>query len=386
MYLLLLALIYLAFISLGLPDSLLGAAWPAMQPSLSVPLSYMGIISMIVCAGTVVASLLSERLTTRFGTKYVTTASVLLSGVSLLGYAMSGAFWQLCLWSVPFGLAAGAIDAALNNYVALHYNSRHMSWLHCFWGLGAIISPYIMSGALTFGVWNDGYRICAYIQIGIAAVLAATLWIWRVNKTPKEIEETTEVLGLKGALRLRGVPSVLIAFFAYCAAECTAFHWASSYLAEYRHIGTELAAAFGALFFIGITAGRFFGGFISEKVGDRRMIRIGTAILAAGLVLLLLPTKSDVPALVGLVLLGFGCAPIYPCIIHDTPVRFGAKNAQAIIGIQMASAYIGSTFIPPLFGLVAKYVGIGVFPVYMLVFFGLMFAMTEKTMHGAKTE
>lgn len=381
MYLFLLALIYLAFISLGLPDSLLGAAWPAMQPSLSVPLSYMGIVSMIICAGTVVASLLSERLTARFGTKYVTTASVLLSGVSLLGFAASSAFWQLCVWSVPFGLAAGAIDAALNNYVALHYNSRHMSWLHCFWGLGAIISPYIMSGALMTGVWNDGYRICAYIQIAIAVILAATLWVWRVNKTPKEIEEQTEVLGLRGTLKLRGVPSILIGFFAYCAAESTAMHWASSYLVEYRGIGTELAAAFGALFFIGITAGRFVGGFVSEKIGDRRMIRIGTAILAVGIICMILPTTSDLPALAGLVIIGVGCAPIYPSIIHDTPVRFGAKNAQAIIGIQMASAYIGSTFIPPLFGVVAKYTGIGIFPVYMLVFFGLMFVMVERPVH-----
>lgn len=379
MYLLLLSLIYLAFISLGLPDSLLGAAWPTMQESYQVPISYMGIISMTISGGTICSSLLSERLTHRFGTKYVTVFSVFLTAVALFGFSLSGSFWLLCIWAVPYGLGAGAIDAALNNYVAIHYTSRHISWLHCFWGVGTIISPYIMSAALLHSTWENGYRTVSLIQFAIAIILLSTLSIWKVNQKNNEEEDKHALLGLKGALKIRGVPFILIGFLCYCAGESTSMLWASSYLTQARGISKEAAAAFAALFFIGITAGRFAAGFISEKIGDRKMIRLGTTIIILGILCISLPVKTDIAALAGLVVIGLGCAPVYPCIIHSTPSHFGSNNSQAIIGIQMASAYMGSTFIPPLFGLIANHISIKLFPVFLLLFFIMMILMIETT-------
>lgn len=379
MYLLLLSLIYLAFISLGLPDSLLGAAWPTMQEAYQVPISYMGIISMTISGGTICSSLLSEQLTHRFGTKYVTVFSVFLTAVALFGFSLSGSFWLLCIWAVPYGLGAGAIDAALNNYVAIHYTSRHISWLHCFWGVGTIISPYIMSAALLHSTWENGYRIVSLIQFAIAIILLSTLSIWKVNQKNDGEEDKHVLLGLKGALKIRGVPFILIGFLCYCAGESTSMLWASSYLTQARGISKEAAAAFAALFFIGITAGRFAAGFISEKIGDRKMIRLGTAIIIFGILCMSLPVKTDIAALAGLVVIGLGCAPVYPCIIHSTPSHFGSNNSQAIIGIQMASAYMGSTFIPPLFGLIANHISIKLFPVFLLLFFTMMILMIETT-------
>ncbi len=379
MYLLLLALIYLAFISLGLPDSLLGAGWPVMRETLEVPISYMGIVSMVISGGTIISSVFSERLTIRLGTKYVTVFSVFLTAAALLGFSFSDRFWMLCIWAVPYGLGAGAIDAALNNYVALHYNSRHMSWLHCFWGVGTIISPYVMSFALTHASWNEGYRTVAMIQFAIALILLSTLAVWKVNQKAEENNGERKVLGIKGALRIKGVPYLLTGFFAYCAAESTAMLWASSYLVEARNIPEETAAAFASLFFIGITAGRFISGLISDKLGDRKMIQLGTGIILAGIVCIAIPVSCNGAALAGLIIVGLGCAPVYPSIIHSTPSNFGAENSQAVIGIQMASAYVGSTFMPPVFGLLARYVNIRLFPFFLLLFFLLMICMTEKT-------
>lgn len=379
MYLLLLSLIYLAFISLGLPDSLLGAAWPTMQESYQVPISYMGIISMTISGGTICSSLLSERLTHRFGTKYVTVFSVFLTAIALFGFSLSNNFWLLCIWAVPYGLGAGAIDAALNNYVAIHYTSRHISWLHCFWGVGTIISPYIMSAALLHSSWENGYRIVSLIQFAIAIILLSTLSIWKVNQKNDDEKDEHSLLGLKGALKIRGVPFILIGFLCYCAGESTSMLWASSYLTQARGISKEAAAAFAALFFIGITAGRFAAGFISEKIGDRKMIQLGTTIIIFGILCMSLPVKTDVASLAGLVVIGLGCAPVYPCIIHSTPSHFGSNNSQAIIGIQMASAYMGSTFIPPLFGLIANHISIKLFPVFLLLFFIMMILMIETT-------
>ena len=379
MYLFLLAIIYLAFISLGLPDSLLGSAWPVMQDAFNVPISYMGIVTMIICGCTIVSSLVSDRLTRKLGTKYVTIISVFMTAVALFGFSLSNNFVHLCLWSLPYGFGAGCIDAALNNYVALHYNSRHMSWLHCFWGVGTIFSPYIMRCALGNTSWNIGYRIVSYVQLGITLVLVATLFAWKANVSSETVATEGKPVGIKGALKIKGVPYLLIGFFAYCAAEGTAMVWASSYLVEARGVGKETAAGFAALFYIGITAGRFASGFISEKLGDKNMIRLGTLVALVGVVLLVLPITHNLPSLVGLVVIGIGCAPVYPSIIHSTPGNFGAENSQAIIGIQMASAYVGSTFIPPLFGLIANHIDIKLFPWYILIFFVLMIVMTEKT-------
>lgn len=381
MYSLLIAVIYLAFISLGLPDSLLGSAWPVMQPDLSVPMSYMGAISMTISGGTILSSLMSERLTKRFRTEYVTVASVFLTAVALFGFSAAGRFWHLILWAIPYGLGAGAIDAALNNYVSLHYTSCHMSWLHCFWGVGTIVSPYIMSMAIARADWKSGYRVVSFIQLGIVAVLLITLPLWKIHKVPSFADggDTGKVLGLRGALGIKGVPCLLLGFFAYCAAEATAMLWTSSYLVGVRGVGEKTAAAYGSLFFIGITAGRFVSGLVSDRLGDRRMIRIGTAIAFAGMLIVALPFESRLPALAGFIVIGVGCAPVYPCIIHSTPVNFGAENSSAIIGIQMASAYIGSAFMPPLFGIIARHTTLGIMPYYMAAFFVLMIVMTERT-------
>ena len=377
MYLLLLIVIYLAFISLGLPDSLLGSAWPTIRAELDVPLSYMGMVSMIISGGTIISGLMSERLTKRFGTKYITLFSVFLTAVALFGFSTVKEFQQLCLWGVPYGLGAGAIDAALNNYVALHYKSKHMSWLHCFWGVGTITSPYIMSYALVHSSWSNGYRTVSCLQFGIAAVILLTLPLWKVNSTNDGTESGGELLGLKGALKIRGVPSLLIGFYAYCAAEATTMLWASSYLEGVRGASKNEAAAFGSLFFIGITAGRFLSGFISDKVGDNRMIRIGVGIALSGVLLITLPLKLT--SLVGFIVIGLGCAPVYPCIIHSTPRNFGAENSQGIIGIQMASAYVGSTFMPPVFGLIANHISLKLMPLYLAFFFILLLVMIGKT-------
>lgn len=377
MYSFLLALIYLAFISLGLPDSLLGAGWPVMHTELGVSVSFMGIISMVISGGTIVSSLLSDKLTHKFGTRAVTVASVFLTVAALFGFSFSGSFSMLIIFAVPYGLGAGAIDAALNNYVALHYKAKHMSWLHCFWGVGAIISPFIMSFALKNLNWNGGYRIVGFIQLAISLLLLVTLPVWKINKT--ESTADTKRVGLTAALKIKGVPFLLIGFFAYCAAEATAMYWASTYFTEVKGISGDRAASFAALFYIGITLGRFASGFITERLGDRRMILLGTGILACGIMTLLIPVQSYVTAFAAFLVIGFGCAPIYPCIIHSTPANFGAENSGAIIGIQMASAYVGSTFIPPLFGLLGNAVGFSVMPVYLLAFFALMIIMTEAT-------
>lgn len=375
-----LVIIYIAFISLGLPDSLLGSGWPVIHSDLSVPLSYAGIVSMLISGGTIASSLMSDRPTRKLGTGRVTAVSVLLTAAALFGFSISDKFVMLCLWAIPYGLGAGAIDAALNNYVALHYSSRHMSWLHCFWGVGTIVSPYVMSYFLTQGGnWQGGYRCVSFIQIAITILLFVTLPLWKkVNKTADSEEVAPNPLSLGQALSIKGVKPLLTGFYAYCAAEATVMLWASSYLVSVKGISAETAAAFASLFFIGITAGRFISGIFSEKVGDRTLIRVGAAVITFGIVLILLPLKTSALSLTGLIVIGLGCAPIYPSIIHSTPYNFGKENSQSIIGIQMASAYVGSTFMPPVFGLIANHISIKLFPVYLTVFVALMLAMTES--------
>lgn len=376
---LLLALIYVAFISLGLPDSLLGSAWPAMQPSLGVPVSYAGIIAMIIAGGTVVSSLLSERLTKKLGTGLVTASSVLLTAIALFGFSISNSFVLLCLFAVPYGLGAGAVDAALNNFVALHYSSRHMSWLHCFWGVGAAVSPYIMSYFLMGGQsWNNGYRTVSIIQFALTAILFISVPLWKKKGAASETGQSGEkAKSLKEIWAIPGVRYVLLAFFGYCAAEGTAGLWASSYLVMAKGIEREIAAQFASLFYIGITAGRFVCGFVANKLGDRRQIRLGLAVMVLGIFLVWLPVPVSQLSLIGLIVIGVGCAPVYPAIIHATPDNFGKENSQAIIGVQMASAYIGSTFMPPLFGFIAERVSISLYPLYILIFAVLMLGMTE---------
>lgn len=372
---LLLAVIYLAFISLGLPDSLLGSAWPAMHVDLSAPLSAMGIVSMIIAAGTVVSSLFSDFLTRKLGTGLVTVISILLTAGAMLGFSFARTFWLLCVLAVPYGLGAGGVDAALNNYVALHYKARHMSWLHCFWGAGALVSPFIMGAALAGeSGWPGGYSLVSYIQFGITALILFSLPLWKKRTAEGKAEKP---LTLPQTLRLKGVAFILIAFFCYSALEATSMQWASSYFTEHKGVGTEIAAMLGSLFYIGITAGRFLGGFVSEKLGDRRLIRIGICIIAVGIVLLALPVRSYAVSIAGFLVVGFGCAPIYPAIIHSTPFNFGAENSQAVIGVEMAFAYIGTTFMPPLFGLIAQYTDIAWLPLWLALFGVFLLCMTE---------
>lgn len=385
MFSILLAIIYLSFISLGLPDSLLGSAWPIMVTDLNAQLSYAGIVSMIISAGTVVSSLLSDKITRKLGAGLVTAISVLTTAIALFGFSISSSFVMICLFSIPYGLGAGAVDAALNNYVALHYTSRHMSWLHCFWGLGASISPYIMGYAISSDMgWHSGYGIVSIIQIVLSVILFASLPLWkkRTESVKEQIEEAP--IGLRGAIKIKGVKSILIAFLCFCAYESTAGIWASTYLVEYRGVSPELAATFATLFYTGITVGRFICGFFADRIGDKNLIRIGSMVMLLGIILIALPTKTDIFALSGLVITGFGSAPVYPSIIHSTPTNFGKENSHALVGIQMASAYTGATLMPPLFGVIADYINVGFYPLYLAFFVILLIVLTENVNKAVK--
>ena len=376
---LLLPIIYISFISLGLPDSLLGSAWPSMYPALGVPVSYAGLISMIISFGTIVSSLNSDRLTRALGTGKVTAFSVGMTAAALFGFSISTQFWMLCLWAVPYGLGAGSVDAALNNYVALHYESRHMSWLHCMWGIGTMVSPMVMGRVLAGGgPWTAGYRYIALFQIALTAVLFLSLPLWQ-KRTDETAEGGTapQALSLGQVFRLPGAKEVMLCFFCYCALETTAGLWASSYLTLTRGVAADTAASFASLFYIGITAGRAACGFLTLKLSDTQMIRLGQGVLAVGVAALLVP-GPQLLALAGLVLVGMGCAPIYPSIIHATPDHFGADRSQAVIGIQMASAYVGNLVMPPLFGLLANNITPALFPFYLLVLLVLMVFMHEQ--------
>lgn len=380
---LLLAVIYLAFIGLGLPDSLLGAAWPMIYPQFGVPVSSMGLLSMIISAGTILSSLNSSRLTRALGAGKVTLLSTVLTAIALLGFGMSRSLWQLCFWAVPYGLGAGSVDAALNNYVALHYASRHMSWLHCMWGVGTIIGPSLMSAALTGGHgWSGGYLLTALVQGLIVAVLLLSLPLWGRPTSGNGSETETAALSLREVLAIPGAKEVMLCFFGYCALESTAGLWAASYLTLVRDIPAETAAGFAALFYLGITAGRAVSGWIAPRLGDDGMIRLGLWGIGLGLAALLLPGPAAV-SLAGLVIIGLGCAPIYPSIIHSTPAHFGAHRSQAVIGVQMASAYVGSMAMPPLFGLLARQITPALFPFYLLVLLGLMAWMHHRLVRKA---
>lgn len=380
MFSLLLAIIYFAFISLGLPDALLGSAWPTMYGEFGVPVSYAGGISMIIAAGTIISSLQSDRLTRRFGTGKVTAISVALTATALFGFSASHSFWLLCLWAVPYGLGAGGVDASLNNYVALHYSSRHMSWLHCMWGVGASLGPYVLAYALSGGNrWNMGYNYIAFIQVALTAILLFSLPLWKNNGAGKEgTEQPThgKALSLQQIFRIPGAKEILITFFCYSALEQTTALWASSYLVLHRGLSTETAAGFASLFFIGITVGRAISGFLTMRFTDSQMIRLGQGLILAGVLALLLPF-GETTALLGLVLVGLGCAPIYPCIIHSTPELFGADRSQAIIGVQMAAAYVGTLMMPPLFGLIANYISVTLFPIFLGIMLIIMIGMHE---------
>lgn len=376
---LLLAVIYAAFISLGLPDALLGAAWPIMHAQMGVPLSYAGIVTFIIAMGTVVSSLMSDRLTLRLGAGKVTALSVGLTAFALLGFSFSNRFWMLLAFAIPYGLGAGSVDAALNNYVALHYSSRHMSWLHCMWGVGCSIGPSIMGWALTGGQnnWPLGYRAVGLIQVGLTLLILLSLPLWRGRAAAETGEVKVKPMSLRELVTLPGAKEIMLTFFCYCALESTAGLWASSFLVFHHGLDKETAAACASLFYIGITVGRAGNGFIAERFSDTRLTRMGFVLMGLSVIVLLLPL-GKAAAMAGLIILGMGCAPVYPCIIHATPIRFGREKSQAFIGVQMASAYMGSTLMPPLFGLLANHISVGLYPVYMAIILTVMMLMHER--------
>lgn len=380
---LLLSIIYLSFISLGLPDALLGSAWPTMHKEFNVPISYAGIISMIISIGTIISSLQSDRLTKKFSTGKITAFSVALTAIALFGFSFTHSYWFLCIWAVPYGLGAGSVDASLNNYVALHYQSKHMSWLHCMWGIGATIGPYIMGYALTNSNWNAGYRYIAIIQIVLTAILFLSLSLWDKNNKSNEKIENRKALTLIEIIKIQGAREVMICFFCYCALEASTGLWASSYLNIYKGIDIKTAASFGSLFYIGITVGRAISGFITIKLNDNQMIILGETLIFIGIILMMIPAFNIV-SLIGFIIIGLGCAPIYPSIIHSTPYNFGAENSQAIIGVQMASAYVGISVMPPLFGYIANYISISLLPFYLILISILMFIMHQRLMNKVK--
>lgn len=391
---LLLAVIYLSYVSLGLPDSLLGSAWPSMYVDMNVPLSYAGIISMIISVGTIISSLCSDTLTRKLGAGRVTAISVATTAVALFGFSVSPSFPVLCLCAIPYGLGAGGVDAALNNYVALHYSSRHMSWLHGMWGAGTIIGPTIMGAILTGGRgWQMGYRCISFLQIGLSVILVLSLPLWKKKaamtalaaadpSAPTESGPAPAETGLspRKVLRIRGAKEVMITFFCYCALEQTAMLWAGSYFTLQNGLSEETAALCASVFSIGITAGRFINGFLTAKFSDAFMIRVGCGLIGAGVLTMFIPAGA-VSGLVGISLIGLGCAPIYPCVIHASPSLFGAERSQALIGVEMASAYVGTCLMPPLFGLIANHIHIGWLPVYLLVILALMVTMHERLVH-----
>lgn len=387
MYSLLLAIIYLSFISLGLPDSLIGSAWPVMHVDLGVGVSSAGIITIIISLGTIISSFFSNSLINKLGTGLLTAISVLLTAIGLIGFSFASAFWMLIVFAIPYGLGAGAVDAALNNYTAVNYPARHYNWLHCMWGVGASVSPYIMSYALTGGLgWGSGFRIVFYIQIALSALLFFTLPVWKKVEKQRilkagDVEEIADdpkkKVSTKDVIKMKGVLLAFVAFFAYCAMEQTAGLWATSYLVQHKGIDATTAAKFASFFYIGITVGRAIAGIFADKMGDKLLIRLGTGGILLGILLVAIPARNNGPALAGLVVIGFGCAPIYPAILHSMPKYFGKENSQAIMGVQMAFGYIGIVAMPPLFGLLAEYINIGIYWAYLLIFAILMLVTSE---------
>lgn len=383
MFSLLLALIYVSFISLGLPDSLLGSAWPQMQESLGVSLSLGGVISFLITASTILSSLVSHQVIQRFGTGAVTMCSVALTALALLGFSLSNSFFALCLWAIPYGLGAGSVDAALNNFVALHCKAKHMSWLHCFWGIGATGGPYIMGLCMSRGMgWQAGYRTISFLQMALTLILLLSLPLWKKQELPLSGGETVRPQTPQWGKLLKrpGVKAALTAFFFYSALELTTGLWGSSYMVAVRGISPETAAKWISLFYLGITAGRFFSGFLTLRFSDDAMVRLGEVTAIVGILLMLLPLHNLFLCL-GLILTGLGCAPIYPSLLHATPQRFGKSLSQSLMGTQMAISYLGSTTMPPVSGFLSEKISMGLYPVLLLVFALMLTILTEKGRH-----
>ncbi len=384
-------IIYLAFISLGLPDSLLGAAWPVMRLELGASIGTAGVISMAIAGCTIVSSLVSGGIIRRYGVGKITLASCVLTAGALLGFAWSPSLIWLIVFAIPLGLGAGTVDAGLNNYVAVHYKAHHMSWLHCFWGVGATLGPVILASYISGqALWRQGYLAVAAIQGLLVLVLLVSLPLWdkvaarsRGNHNHSEDghepgEQAPESeSGTTKPWRIKGVKISMITFLFYCSVEAGVGLWGSSFLVGMKNLPASTAAEWVSLFFVGITVGRMITGFITFKVSNRALIRYGQLTALGGTVLLALPLPSGF-SLAGFMIIGLGLAPIFPCMLHETPVRFGKKHSQSIMGYQMAAAYTGSTFVPPLLGALASYSTIGILPFFIVVFAAIMLICTEK--------
>lgn len=374
---LLLAVIYLVFISLGLPDSLLGSGWPKMQVVFGVPSSYAGYISMTICFMTIISALLSPRMIKRFHTKWIVISSIVLTILGLTGFSISHRYEMLFIFAIPYGLGAGAIDASVNHYVASNYSGSVMNFLHCFYGVGAMISPYIMSLALKYAKWNEGYLWTAFVQTAILAIVIISLPLWKGNESEAE-EDRQDSAGIRESIKVPGVLLTLIAFFAYCSGEATCFLWTPSYFAGTKSgLSDERIAAFGALIFGGLMLGRLISGFISNIFGDKKLIRLGIILEFIGIFMLFIPTQNYLIAAIGFVIIGTGMGPVYPAIQHMAPTNFGKRYSAAVIGLQMAFAYTGSTFMPMVFGVLQQHIGIGIMPVYLIFFAILNIGMLE---------
>ncbi len=394
---LLLAVIYFSFISLGLPDALLGSAWPMMYQEFDVPVSYAGIIFAIISVSSIFSSLFTGKLVKLLGTGKLTAISVGMTATAIFGFSLSTSYYQILLWAIPYGLGAGGVDVSLNNYVALNYKSHHMSWLHCMWGVGATIGPYLMNFALTNGhTWNRGYSYIGVIQVVLTILIILSLPLWKMkerknqklektvcNEKNKKDDKSTK--SLRGIVKIKGVKAGMLSFFCYCALEQSAGLWASSYLVLHKGMDEEIAAKFASLFFLGITIGRGVSGFITFKLNDKQMIRLGQGIILLGIITMILPL-GQMTALIGFATIGLGCAPIYPCIMHSTPINFGAKNSQDVMGLQTASAYVGNVCMPPLFGLIANHISVALLPLYLLGILVVMIAMHETLVRKTSVE
>ncbi len=372
---LLLIIIYIAFIGLGIPDSLFGPAWPGIYTEFNLPISFANFITVICPCGTILSSFISAKLIEKLGTSKVCLISTLTTALTLLGFSFSPNIWVMCLLSLPLGLGAGAIDVALNNYVALHYSATHMSFLHCFYGIGVTLSPYIMSAVIsTKAGWRGGYKIAFGLQLLISLILLLSLPLWGKVKhktTYPESEEAHNALGFTETLKLPGVKSTCMLFFSSCAIEFMCGNWGSTYLVEHKHLTADIAARIITFYYIGIALGRFLSGVLAAKISCEKIVKIGQCVLGVAIMILLIPGPVYF-SIAGLFLVGLGNGPLFPNLNYLTPQNFGEKFSQSVVSVQMCSSYVGILVGPFIFSLIGQTVGMVAFPFYILALFCVM--------------
>lgn len=362
---LLLAIIYLCFVSLGLPDSLLGAGWPTMYKDLNVDSSFVSVIALVITLFTTLSALFTPKVLAKLETKWVVIISIILTIIGMVGFSFSNQVYFFFIFALPYGAGAGAIDAALNSYVAKHYSARVMNFLHCFYGLGAIISPNIMAIAISHSTWNDGFLYTSYIQIGILILVIATIPLWKINNK-KEEETIKSDHSFKSALKTKGVIFSILALFCYCSAEGIAFLYTSTYFDTlHPTLSDDVVASFGSLVFFGLMVGRIVSGILSKRVNDKKLIRLGSLTSFIAIIFISIPTNIVIIPVIGFVTLGMGMGPIYPSIQHLVPINFGKEKSDTIIALEMGGAYFGFTVFPLIFGFMQQYISMWLFPVFV---------------------